>query len=341
MVERAAAKKDVLRAGIIGCGLIGSSLDEGKQDVILTHAGAYQAIEGVELVAICDLDDQRLQRCGDRRGVDARYADHGPMLASERLDLVSICTPVSMRLPAVEAAVAAGVKVILCEKPMASSVEEARTMAELVRGSPSVLALNFLRRWDPGLCEAAQLFRSGGLGQIQRGVGFYGKGMANNGTHLVDLLNMFLGPPARVQALQTAHEAAGDELPTFDAKLDYRLAGHPASVYLLSTDHTRYSIFELDLLGTRGRLRMTEKGQRLELYGVEPDPLFDGYHHLAHQRRIETHTARLLELVVRQMVEICRGEDSTPRCGLGDGLDNLLVMDQLFESYETGRPVGD
>ena len=326
----------------MGCGLIGSTLDEEKQGVILTHAGAYQALERVELSAICDVDPQRLRQCGERRGVGARHEDFRQMLENERLDLVSICTPVSMRLPAVEAAVEAGVKVILCEKPLASSVEEARAMAEVVQGSNSVLALNFLRRWDPGLCEAAALVHAGELGQIQRGAGFYGKGMANNGTHLVDLLNMFMGPPARVRAMQTATEApAGDGLATFDAVLDYRLEDRQPSVYLLSTDHTCYSIFELDLLGTRGRLRMTDKGQRLELFEAEPDPLFEGYQHLALARLLDTHIEHLLEIVIQQMVEICLGEAKAPNCGLRDGLDNLMVMDQLFSSYETGEPVGE
>ncbi len=332
-----------LRAALVGCGLIGSALDEGKPDAILTHAGAFAAIDGVELSAICDVEPERLRQCGERRGVAAQYGDVGQLLADQpRLDLLSICTPVSVRLPAVQAAVEAGVRVILCEKPMAASVAEARAMADVVGGSDSVLALNFLRRWDPGLVEAAALIRGGGLGRIQRGVGFYGKGMANNGTHLVDLLNMFLGRPARVQALQRAPHAMGHpELPTFDARLEFEHQGQLADVHLLSTDHERYSIFELDLLGTAGRLRMTDKGQRLDLYEAGPDPLFEGYRHLAHDRRIETHTARLMELVVRQMVALCLGEDDAPRCGLQDGLDNLLVMDQLFESYDTGEPAGE
>ena len=56
-----------LRAGIVGCGRVGAEFDDDpKRKQISTHAGAYSAVSGVELVAACDLDEEKLNKCGQR-----------------------------------------------------------------------------------------------------------------------------------------------------------------------------------------------------------------------------------------------------------------------------------
>ena len=55
------------RAGMVGCGRIGSEFDDGpKRKQIATHAGAYSAIDEVELVTASDLDTAKLEKCGRR-----------------------------------------------------------------------------------------------------------------------------------------------------------------------------------------------------------------------------------------------------------------------------------
>lgn len=59
----------MLKAGIVGCGRIGSQFDDDpKRKFVVTHAGAYSAIDGVELVAACDLNREELVRCGQSSG---------------------------------------------------------------------------------------------------------------------------------------------------------------------------------------------------------------------------------------------------------------------------------
>ncbi|MCH2153678.1 MAG: Gfo/Idh/MocA family oxidoreductase, partial [Phycisphaerales bacterium] len=258
-----------LRAGIIGCGAIGSLLDEDDLTLALSHAGACAATPGVELTAICDTSEERLQRCGDVRQVQQQYVSFQEMLGSEKLDLVSICTPVSQRLEIIEAAVNAQVKVIICEKPLASSTSEGQAIAELINGSQTELVLNFQRRWDAGIQEAAQLVRSGEIGDIHRGFAIYEKGLAHNGSHLIDLMNLLLGPPSGLRAIpDSTMQPADQATPTFDAEFRYDNNDRTALVYVSSLDHSRYSIFELQLLGTLGRIVLSNGGQDVTVYKV-------------------------------------------------------------------------
>ena len=168
------------QVAIIGCGNIGSRLDEQNlTGAILSHAGAYQRSGLVHLSTLCDTSPQRLHECGCVRGVDKLYTDYRIMLREEPIDILSICTPTIQRLPLVQAAIESGVRIIFCEKPLAYSLAEAETIYKVVQASQTIMAVNYLRRWDPSLQEVVDTFKKGQIGQIQHAVAYYGKGILN------------------------------------------------------------------------------------------------------------------------------------------------------------------
>ena len=256
------------------------------------------------------------------------------MLDNERLDILSICTPVEFRLESIKAAVQAGVRVILCEKPLAPSVDEAESIAGTVNGSQSTLLLNFQRRWDPGLQEAARMIQSGEIGELQRGFCVYEKGLAHNGSHMIDLLSMFLGRPARLRVVRDSTMQPADPVtPTFDAEFRYDADG-PALVYLSAVDYSRYSIFEVDLLGTHGRIAVTNSGRDVKVFTVDRDKTYAGYKALKPVREIPTAFDDHLKLVIQHAVSIGNDPSVLPVCGLKEGIDNLRVVDTLLQAYE-------
>ena len=97
-------KKDRLRVGVVGL-----KIGDG-------HVADYKASASVEEVVICDLDERQLNEVGDRHGVKKRYTDLAAMLATEKLDAVSICLPNKLHMPMTIQAIEAGCHV-LCEKP--------------------------------------------------------------------------------------------------------------------------------------------------------------------------------------------------------------------------------
>ena len=100
------------------------------------HIPTVQAGSDAQIVALCDLDAQRLQVAGDRFGIAARYTDLAAMLAAERLDGLMVSTPhVAHTAPAL-AGLAAGCHVLV-EKPIASTVEEGREIVDAARRAGS------------------------------------------------------------------------------------------------------------------------------------------------------------------------------------------------------------
>ncbi len=108
----------MLRAGIIGCG----GITERR------HAPVLVAQDGVELVALADVSQQRLQLLGDKYLVPEVYTDYEKMLAHAELDIVHVCTPHDLHEAQAIAAMEAGCHVLL-EKPIATTAAEADRMA--------------------------------------------------------------------------------------------------------------------------------------------------------------------------------------------------------------------
>ena len=106
------------RAAVIGAGFMGSM-----------HAAILGQAPGCELAAIVDPNRELAETVAARTGAARVYASHEELLAAERLDLVSICTPDDLHRAPALAVAAAGVNLFI-EKPIASTVEDARAIIE-------------------------------------------------------------------------------------------------------------------------------------------------------------------------------------------------------------------
>ena len=104
---------DVLRAGVIGVGWAGRQ-----------HIAAYDAMPGVELAGIAGLEEAERTELAARHGVARHVARWEDLLEAEGLDVVSIAVPTFLHAPIALAAFERGLHV-LCEKPIARTVEEA------------------------------------------------------------------------------------------------------------------------------------------------------------------------------------------------------------------------
>lgn len=267
-----------LRAAVIGCGRIGCGFDDdSRRQYASTHARAYLRTDGVELVALCDTDGEKLDRYGTKFGVRGRYTDYKEMLEREKPDVVSICTLSSTHLEITGAAVEAGVRGIFCEKPIAESLSAADEMIRLCGERGIVLMIGHQRRFDPAHQRLAQFVREGGLGCVQQGTCYYTAGVANTGTHLFDLLRFYLGDAAWVSGRFSPCPSTNAADPNIDGWIGF---ADGATVALQALNVAAYTIFEIALLGAKGRLRLSAHGYSAEFEEARPSERYSGYYEL-------------------------------------------------------------
>ncbi|GIN13844.1 oxidoreductase [Shouchella clausii] len=143
-----------LKVAVVGCGSI----------AIHRHVPEYAANPNVELVAFCDLNIEVAQRLADQYGVKRVYDSHEAMLKEVQIDAVSVCTQnVDHAHVSIDAA-NAGCHV-LCEKPMATSIEEAQQMIDAAKTNNVKLMIGHNQRLMPPHVKAKEILQSGKIGK--------------------------------------------------------------------------------------------------------------------------------------------------------------------------------
>jgi predicted dehydrogenase len=182
------------------------------------HAAALRHVSSVELVALADIDRDRLDRLGGELGVDGRHTDLREMLDRARPELVAVCTQAPNHADATVAAADAGVRGVLCEKPIALSLAEADRMMEACAARGVTLAINHPLRMCPAVARAASMLRAGAIGElltirmIDKGGRPAGNSLMEIGTHLFDCARVFAGDAAWTWAHLSAGGGEGSGL---------------------------------------------------------------------------------------------------------------------------------
>jgi len=119
-----------------------------------------------------------------------------------------------------------------------------------------LLAVNYTRRWDAEVLKLQADMQAGRWGLLRTVVGYYNKGILNNGSHMVDLLHLLVGPMAIVKVGKPI-----DDFFANDPTVPVWLEGPQGIPVLLACGHAEdYAVFELQLVFAQGMLTMEEGG---------------------------------------------------------------------------------
>jgi predicted dehydrogenase len=137
---------------VVGCGSIGR-----------THLAAYRA-NGVVAAAVADADPKAVRRAVEEFG-GKEFGSAEELIASGLVDAISVCTPPATHREIVEMALMARIAV-LCEKPMATTVEDAEAMFAAAERDGVLLAVGFCHRFQPQIERMRDLLLNGELGTV-------------------------------------------------------------------------------------------------------------------------------------------------------------------------------
>lgn len=130
------------------------------------HAARFSKLPGVRLIACADVQRDRAGAFAAKWGIPGIYTDYRALLAAEDLDGISIVASDRVHAPIALAALKAGIHV-LCEKPLATTVAEARAMLKAARVSRRIHMVNFSYRDCAGLAGMAAALRARKIGDIR------------------------------------------------------------------------------------------------------------------------------------------------------------------------------
>ena len=128
------------------------------------HARVYMEIPEAELIGVCDIDAKRARETAEKYGVEA-YTDSRKLLKRSDVDAVSICTWTTTHAKETIRALKAG-KNVLVEKPIASTVREAKQIVKMAENERLILMTGFIERFNPGVERVIKTIEEGSIGDV-------------------------------------------------------------------------------------------------------------------------------------------------------------------------------
>lgn len=313
---------------IIGLGQIGMGFDFDLtgDSSIYTHARAIEVHPAFRLIGAVDLSPELRNRFEQRYGaptfeqvkpalrqlqpdvvvIATTTASHGAMLA----EVVSTCRP----------------RLILCEKPLAYSLDEARGMVEACEKAGINLFVNYIRRTDPGAVEIKQRIDRGEIGTPVKVNAWYSKGILNNGSHFFNLLELWLGNMSAATVIN-----AGRLWDNHDPEPDVEVQFALGTVVFRAAWEEAFSHYCVELLSRSGRLRYDRGGEAIEWQAVYADPNFEGYRILAEQKEVIANGMGIYQWHVYD--QICKhlAGAATTLCSGRQALKTLEAIDLIIK----------
>ena len=216
-------------------------------------ASAFAAVPETEIVAVFDHGEQTRAEFAACWGELPTYGDYDLMLAEIQPDILCIATRQTMHAAQIEAAVAAGVRGILCDKPLATTLAEMDRIVAACAGVPLAFALD--RRWYPAYRQLRQVIADGLLGAVTSIVAYGLPNAINHGCHWYDAVLGLLDDPEPLWVSGFLHDVS-------DEPVDSRRRMDPAGRMQLGLDNGAVAYITgdgpksigFDIAGADGRL---------------------------------------------------------------------------------------
>lgn len=313
-----------VRVAIVGLGRIGATYPSAG-GVARSHLAAVLGTPGMRIAALVDADETAREAAA-RLAPGAACVARLDELAAGSIDLVVDARPPTNRAALVRTAAAKGARGVILEKPVAADVAGAAEVAASARETGLAVRVNFHRRFDAGHQRAKNAMGEAPIGALA----VYGKGLANYGTHLADLMLEWMGPIAAVRAVTSDSAAGSDPSLGFDLRF---ASGAEAAVRVLPA--ANFDVLDVTFFGASTRVDLMNGGAMRRLSRAMPDLVYPGYTHLAETASETSPVAGLAELHAAFAAHLNSGAPLTGATA-ADALAGMIVLEAVRVSHAGG-----
>jgi predicted dehydrogenase len=335
----------MLRGAVIGCGFFA-----------INHLHGWRDARGAEIVAICDKSPERLKMAGEQFGVAARYQDASEMLAHEKLDFVDIATTAPSHRALAELAAARGLAVI-CQKPFAPTLEDAKAIVEACSRARVPLMVHENFRWQSPIQKVKQIIASGEIGSVfwgrvsfrsaydvfsgqpylAEGVRFI---VEDLGIHALDIARFLLGDARNVSAriIRVNPKIKGEDVATVLLDHGDGVASVVDCSYATRLEMESFPETLLEIDGSKGTLRLGQ-GYKLSVTtagGTRHDDLSPPLLPWASK---PWHNIQESVALIEQHWVDCLKQGVEPQTSGRDNLKTFALVEAVYRSAASGHTI--
>ncbi len=324
----------IIKAAVIGLGNIGFqfNLDPKRKDT-WSHVSAYEKADKTQLAGVVEIDEDKIDIFRQRYEDIPVFKTIHDLMEAIDIDMVSVCTPQDTHYSILMELLEYPLKAVFCEKPLASNIREAEELVVSYKEKKIVLAVNQIRRWEDSYLYVQKIIKDGKIGKVKAVNTIYPAQIFNIGTHLLDVIRMLIGKEPEL--------ASGISFnlnnPDPDISGWIMFSGQvPCTV--ITTGKREDLIFEIDILGDEGRIRVTENGDNIELYSFTESTRYSGYRELSSMQINTINRRDRFVESINDIVKALKDDSHTVSC---TGMDGLYALVMSFAMNESARRNGE
>ena len=318
------------RVLIIGLGKIGMEYDiklDAKK-FCLTHARAFEMHRDFELAGGVDPDENQRKRF-EAIYKKLSYKSLEQALNEVNPDVVVVANPTEQHLKTIEVVLSICTpKAILCEKPLAYNIEDARLITQRCKQSNTLLAVNYMRRSDKGVKTIKDMIESNAIEKPIKCIVWYSKGWLHNGSHFMNLLEYWLGKTMKFTLIKQDRILGSKDI---EATIHFEL--EDGEVTFICGWEEYFSHYTIELLCRNGKLDYLEGGKLIEWRKTVPDQNLQGYTRISPSAElIETNMDQSQYYVVENLAKMLDGHKAQI-CSGSEALGLVGIMDEIRKRY--------
>jgi predicted dehydrogenase len=330
----------MLKCGVIGAGILGKA-----------HLRACAQFPYAQPVAVCDIDEKRANDAAQVYEAEA-YTDYEEMIDKADLDVIHVVTPDFAHRDPVVKSLQSG-RHVLTEKPMATTMDDARAIYEAARSAPGKLMVNFSNRWNVPHHNTKMVIDSGELGELKHAYARLSNttyvptqmlSWASKSSptmfllpHTVDLVRWFFSAEAEtVYAVKTEGVLKSMGIDTHDTMtalvtFDNGAVGCFETSWILPESQPHIVDHYVKVIGSKGMTYVNMNEHTLKKFAEKAE----------YTRKTDTMFGKGRGFPYDSIYHFleCVIEDKEPINNETDGLMNTAVLCAMLESAEKGEPV--
>jgi predicted dehydrogenase len=324
-----------IHTAIAGLGRIASLLEEDKlREKPCTHAGAISANEDCVLVAGCDTQEERRSLFAEKWQVPI-FADAAQMLSVHKPEIFVIATHPDSHYHYCQLAASYSVPVVICEKPLADNICEARKIAGLAQKGNPVIITNHERRYSQDYINAKSILDEEKLGRLLRvrACLYMGKttrlvdALWHDGTHLADAIMFLTSSKLKHKRKFGAKLASRNGTAWLEGELRKDKSAPPIPVLMEIGAGRDHLVFEIEFSCEKGRLRIGNGV--FEVFESVPSPYAEKFRSLQNTGAEFRGSTGYFANMLKDAVACARDPQNAPVSTVADGLRVIEYLNSV------------
>ncbi len=296
---------------------------------IFTHARAIHKHPNFKLIGAVDTSSKKRNRF-EKIYASQTFTDVNIALKKLKPDVIIVSTPTDTHSSIVTNIInSSKPEIILCEKPLAYKLNEAKKMVKICEKAEVKLFVNYIRSVDIGVGEIKRRIEIDEIKKPIKANIWYSKGLYNNGSHLLNLLSLWLGKIISVKLIKK-----GTLFNQLDPEPDFKIEFSYGTAIFRAAWEESFSQLSVELLSTSGRLFYDYGGNSIEWQGTTCDPDFYGYKILDKNKEIINNSMNIYQLKVYDSIfKHFKNEKTSLVTGI-QALDTLKGINSIIKQLE-------